>query len=40
MHKLPNDLLIETYIKAKQLNLPNDFIALIQTELIKRNIPF
>lgn len=39
MHKLSKELLIEIYLKASALDLDQDFIKLIEQELIKRGIP-
>lgn len=38
MRKLSDELLIETYYKAKELNLSPDFIALLEKELYRRSI--
>ncbi|MDQ0156040.1 sporulation histidine kinase inhibitor Sda [Robertmurraya andreesenii] len=36
MRKLSDDLLLESYFKAKELNLSSDFILLIETEIHRR----
>lgn len=36
MHKLSDELLIESYFKAIQLNLNKDFILLIEAEIHQR----
>ena len=36
MNKLSDDLLIESYKKAKQLNLSLDFIRLMESEIHRR----
>jgi len=38
---LSDELLLESYLKAKELNLSTDFISLIEEEIIRRqvNIP-
>ncbi|WP_347549512.1 sporulation histidine kinase inhibitor Sda [Pseudalkalibacillus hwajinpoensis] len=36
MEKLSDDLLIESYVKAKELKLSNEFIGLIQREIERR----
>lgn len=38
MRDLSNQLLIQAYDKAKQLNLQKDFIQLIEAEMKKRNL--
>lgn len=38
MKKLSDELLIESYIKAKKLKLNSDFIALIESELHRRSL--
>lgn len=38
MRKLSDDLLIESYFKAKELNLSKDFILLIETEIHRRSL--
>lgn len=38
MRDLSNQLLIQAYDKAKQLNLQADFIQLIEAEMKKRNL--
>lgn len=38
MKKLSNELLIESYFKAKDLKLSKDFIKLIETEIIRRSL--
>ncbi|NEU31611.1 sporulation histidine kinase inhibitor Sda [bacterium LRH843] len=38
MHKLSNELLIETYYKAIDLKLNDDFIELIRLEIAKRSL--
>jgi len=35
---LCDKLLMETYVKAKELNLSDEFIALIKKELVKRDL--
>lgn len=38
MRNLSDELLIETYFKAKELDLSNDFIRLLEKELHRRSI--
>ncbi|UCZ55260.1 sporulation histidine kinase inhibitor Sda [Bacillus shivajii] len=38
MKLLSDDLLIETYHKARELNLSEDFLSLIQEELERRSM--
>ncbi|KGA98476.1 sporulation protein [Alkalihalobacillus alcalophilus ATCC 27647 = CGMCC 1.3604] len=38
MHNLSDELLIETYYKAVELNLNHDFIELIKLELLNRSL--
>ena len=38
MRKLSDDLLIESYYKARELNLSKDFIRLIETEIHRRSL--
>lgn len=38
MEKLSDDLLIESYVKARELKLSNDFITLIQKEIERRSL--
>ncbi len=38
MNNLSDDLLIESYHKAKKLNLSNDFIHLIESEIRRRSL--
>ncbi|WP_449538385.1 sporulation histidine kinase inhibitor Sda [Ferdinandcohnia sp. Marseille-Q9671] len=38
MKKLSDDLLIESYFKAKKLKLSPDFIHLIETEILRRSL--
>ncbi|AND42817.1 MULTISPECIES: sporulation histidine kinase inhibitor Sda [Bacillaceae] len=38
MRKLSDDLLIESYYKAKELQLSKDFIRLIETEIHRRSL--
>ncbi|WP_088102553.1 sporulation histidine kinase inhibitor Sda [Halalkalibacter urbisdiaboli] len=38
MEKLSDDLLIETYYKAVELNLNHDFIELIRVEINRRSL--
>ena len=38
MERLSNELLIETFQKAKKYNLDQGFITLLEQELIKRKI--
>lgn len=38
MKKLSDELLIESYFKAKELNLSSDFIQLIESELHRRSL--
>ncbi|WP_081727679.1 sporulation histidine kinase inhibitor Sda [Halalkalibacter wakoensis] len=38
MHQLDDRLLVETFKKAKRLNLNDDFIKLLEDELIKRKL--
>lgn len=38
MRQLSDDLLIETYEKARELNLSDDFLSLIQQELERRSM--
>lgn len=36
MKKMPDNLLIETYYKAKELNLCLDFVLLLENEIRRR----
>lgn len=38
MRKLSNELLIESYFKAKELRLSQDFIRLIELEIHRRSL--
>ncbi|MDR7000380.1 sporulation histidine kinase inhibitor Sda [Neobacillus niacini] len=38
MRKLSDELLIESYFKARELNLSDDFICLIETEIHRRSL--
>ncbi|SFA95237.1 MULTISPECIES: sporulation histidine kinase inhibitor Sda [unclassified Bacillus (in: firmicutes)] len=38
MRKLSDELLIESYHKARELNLSSDFIVLIETEIHRRSL--
>ncbi|WNB93448.1 sporulation histidine kinase inhibitor Sda [Bacillus sp. NEB1478] len=38
MEKLSDDLLIESYLKARELQLSNDFILLIKKEIDRRSL--
>jgi developmental checkpoint coupling sporulation initiation to replication initiation len=38
MKNLNNDMLVEAYVKAKELRLNEDFIMLLQKELEKRDL--
>ena len=38
MEKLSDELLIESYFKAKELRLSKDFIYLIEQELLRRSL--
>ena len=38
MRKLSNELLIESYFKAKELHLSQDFIRLIELEIHRRSL--
>ncbi|MFK3958348.1 MULTISPECIES: sporulation histidine kinase inhibitor Sda [Bacillales] len=38
MEKLSDDLLIESFYKAKELKLSSDFIGLIQREIERRRL--
>ncbi|EWG09837.1 sporulation histidine kinase inhibitor Sda [Cytobacillus firmus] len=38
MRKLSDELLIESYYKAKELQLSKDFIRLIETEIHRRSL--
>jgi developmental checkpoint coupling sporulation initiation to replication initiation len=38
LRKLSDDLLIESYFKARELNLSPDFIRLIETEIHRRSL--
>nr|WP_259544843.1 sporulation histidine kinase inhibitor Sda [Heyndrickxia oleronia] len=38
MRKLSDELLIESYFKAKDLKLSQDFIRLIETEIHRRTL--
>jgi developmental checkpoint coupling sporulation initiation to replication initiation len=38
MRKLSDDLLIESYFKARELNLSPDFITLIESEIHRRSL--
>lgn len=38
MKKLSDELLMESYYKAKELNLNPDFIRLMETEIYRRSL--
>ncbi|AIE60822.1 sporulation histidine kinase inhibitor Sda [Bacillus methanolicus] len=38
MHRLSDELLIESYYKALELNLSQDFIRLIEKEIKRRSL--
>ena len=38
MRKLSDELLVESYFKARELNLSSDFILLIETEIHRRSL--
>ncbi|PAD02309.1 sporulation histidine kinase inhibitor Sda [Bacillus licheniformis] len=38
MNKLSDELLIESYIKANEMNLNREFIELIETEIKRRSL--
>ncbi|MBE4908060.1 sporulation histidine kinase inhibitor Sda [Cytobacillus suaedae] len=38
MRKLSDELLIESYFKARELRLSSDFILLIETEIKRRSL--
>ncbi|TXL68042.1 sporulation histidine kinase inhibitor Sda [Cerasibacillus terrae] len=38
MKRLSDELLLESYKKAKELNLDTDFILLIKKEIYRRNL--
>ncbi|WP_312476637.1 sporulation histidine kinase inhibitor Sda [Neobacillus sp.] len=38
MRKLSDELLIESYFKARELNLSPDFIGLIESEINRRSL--
>ncbi|MFE8703245.1 sporulation histidine kinase inhibitor Sda [Cytobacillus sp. FJAT-54145] len=38
MRKLSDDLLVESYFKARELNLSPEFIRLIETEIHRRSL--
>jgi len=38
MSKMSSELLIESYLKAKELNLCPEFIFLLETEIHKRSL--
>lgn len=38
MKSLTDELLLETYSKAKELNLEEDFIILLKNEIERRNL--
>ncbi|MEH7074124.1 sporulation histidine kinase inhibitor Sda [Neobacillus drentensis] len=38
MRKLSDELLIESYFKARELNLSPDFIGLIESEMLRRSL--
>ncbi|MCM3588852.1 sporulation histidine kinase inhibitor Sda [Mesobacillus maritimus] len=38
MRKLSDELLIESYFKARELNLNKEFIQLIETEIQRRSL--
>ncbi|MDG5788380.1 sporulation histidine kinase inhibitor Sda [Evansella sp. AB-P1] len=40
MHRLSNAMLIESYIKAKKLEVSDEFLSLLIKEMEKRNIHF
>jgi developmental checkpoint coupling sporulation initiation to replication initiation len=40
MRKLSDELLIESYFKARELNLSKDFISLIELEIHRRRLTY
>lgn len=40
MSKLPDDLLIESYFKAKDINLNPHFIQLLEAEIRRRSLHY
>lgn len=38
MNRLPDDLLILSYVKALELELPSEFISLLKLEVDKRSL--
>lgn len=40
VRKLSDELLIESYLKARELNLSPDFITLIESEIHRRSLYF
>jgi developmental checkpoint coupling sporulation initiation to replication initiation len=38
VRKLSDELLIESYFKARELNLSPDFIGLIESEMLRRSL--
>ncbi|ANB58771.1 sporulation inhibitor sda [Anoxybacillus sp. B7M1] len=38
MKRLPDDLLIESYYKAKELKLSPEFIEMIEREILRRSL--
>jgi len=39
VEQLSNELLLESYHKANELDLSTDFVALIEEEMSKRDLP-
>ncbi|MED3648034.1 sporulation histidine kinase inhibitor Sda [Halalkalibacterium halodurans] len=40
MDNIHDDVLIEAYVRAKELNLKQDFIELLMNEMVRRCLPF
>ncbi|MCH6266474.1 MULTISPECIES: sporulation histidine kinase inhibitor Sda [Neobacillus] len=40
MRKLSDELLIESYFKARELNLSSEFINLIESEIRRRSLSY
>lgn len=40
MEKLSDELLVESYFKARELNLSADFISLIEAEIQRRSLTY
>ncbi|WP_139193812.1 sporulation histidine kinase inhibitor Sda [Anaerobacillus alkalidiazotrophicus] len=38
MHQLKDSLLLDSYIKAKELNLDAEFIAILRKEIMRRGL--